>query len=102
MKHPKTIEDWKSEFARLDTISKRQALTDYQSARLQRAVNMIDHDGNPPAYNPEWPADEVNQMAGIIADGNSFGDVAKALGRSRSACIGRWRKVVRGLGWQAA
>lgn len=99
MKNPKTVDDWRIEFNRLDAISRKQELTDRQSERLQRCIRMIDHNLNPPSPNPEWPESDVNTMADIIADGKTFAVVAETLGRSRSACIGRWRKVVRSLGW---
>lgn len=101
-RYPKTIDDWKVEFQRLDAISKRQELSEYQSLRLAAAIRMIDNEGKPPRPDNEWPEEDVAKLCDVIADGGSFADAAKVLGRGRVSCIARFRRLANRLGWQAA
>lgn len=57
---------------------------------------------NKPSVPKPWSDWETDQMADYIADGWTFGGVAKKLGRSRNSCIGRWHNhVIPKVGAQA-
>lgn len=55
----------------------------------------------PKCANPEWPKADVEALCDAMADGASYAGAAEILGRSKDAVAGRWRKVVRSMGWQA-
>lgn len=87
-------------FHKLDRLSRTRALTDAESELLERAIFELD---NPPARNPRAWTDEMrNRLCDIIADGGTYSDAAKALGKSNNSCIGAFGRIARGYGWQAA
>ena len=49
-----------------------------------------------------WTDYETDRLADYIADGWTFGGVARKLGRTRNSCISRFRVIAKQFGWQAA
>lgn len=57
---------------------------------------------NRPSIPKPWSDWETDQLAHYIADGWTFGGVARKLGRSRNSCIGRFHTAIKKpLGAQA-
>lgn len=48
----------------------------------------------------EWPADQDYQLCDLIADGLSFGQAARAIGRSTASCKSRFQRIARKFGKQ--
>lgn len=49
----------------------------------------------------EWPADQDSQLCDLIADGLSFGQAARAIGRTTASCKSRFRRIASKFGMQA-
>lgn len=49
-----------------------------------------------------WSEDMTNRLCDLIADGKSFAECAKELGTTRVACVGRFDRIRKTFGWQAA
>lgn len=48
-----------------------------------------------------WTQAEIDTLNDMMADGKGYGEIAKALNRTKWAVRSRWAKVVRAMGWQA-
>lgn len=48
-----------------------------------------------------WSKEETDRLAELMSEGKGHRTIAKAMGRSDDAVRGRWRKIVRSMGWQA-
>lgn len=55
----------------------------------------------PACANPEWPQADIDALCDAMADGASYAQAAEHLGRTKDAVVGRWRKIVRSMGYQA-
>lgn len=49
-----------------------------------------------------WTEDQTGILCGMVANGRSFADVAKALPFSQRQCSDRFKTIRRGFGWQAS
>lgn len=48
-----------------------------------------------------WTVEETETLAEMMAEGNGYGKIALALGRSKSSVVSRFHKMRRAIGWQA-
>lgn len=48
-----------------------------------------------------WTKAEDDTLAELMSEGKGHRTIAKAMGRTDDAVRGRWRKIVRSMGWQA-
>lgn len=48
-----------------------------------------------------WTTAETETLAEMLAEGNGYGSIAKAIGRSKSSVVSRFHKLCRAIGWQA-
>lgn len=48
-----------------------------------------------------WTSAEDDILADLIADGLSFSEAGRRMGRSKCSCLSRFRKIARDMGAQA-
>lgn len=53
-------------------------------------------------HQSRWSEEESNQLAEMVANGKTFGQAARKIGRTRNSCIGHFHRVIaKNLGWQS-
>ena len=100
---------WKGLFARLDRVSRSRALTEAESALLERSILALDR--------PEtrrrsievleiqrgpsgWTDDQQDRFFDLVAEGTAIRAAARMVGKSESAGIGLFDRFRRSLGAQ--
>ncbi|MBB6424972.1 Myb-like DNA-binding domain-containing protein [Sphingopyxis sp. JAI128] len=67
-----------------------------------RGIDAIEqHWGEPVMEERPWTKDEDDTLAEMMSEGKGHRTIAKAMGRTSDSVKGRWRKIVRSMGWQA-
>lgn len=75
----------------LDDLSRTRALTLRESIALQRAISHLDNIG---VIDPrKWTPEDDAVMRNMHAKGHSFTEIGAALGRSKSACWCRFKRI---------
>lgn len=97
------MRDWNAVFERLDGLSRVRPLTDAEVTELCKAIDFLDRhrDDIKSRHIKLWSDLETDILCDMIADGASFAQAGKALGRSKNSAISRFRFVAAEMGWQA-
>lgn len=78
-------------------ISKNRPLTDVEEKRLDAAIAA----GDRGVDRDVWDDGKDAIMCDLLADGIGFTIIGRTVGKSKSACISRFHKIKRQMGWQA-
>lgn len=86
---------WQHTFDRLDRISRQRALTDAESAMLERAIEEVDRKATPVVRTQKrWTPSEVVAFVRLISvDQCSVSEAARRMGRTRNAGLGKWHRL---------
>lgn len=88
-------------FDRLDRLSRARALTDAESALLERVI--VEMDGAPPPpLTYGWAPDQAARFFDLIADDVSIREASRRVGKTECAGSGKFSRIAQAYGWQAA
>lgn len=96
------MKDWNAVYARLDGLSRIRPLTDGEVSELCKAIERLDYSKTGrPKPQVKWSEQDIATLCDMIADGYSFAQAGKALGRTKNSCLSRFRYTAAEMGWQA-
>lgn len=75
----------------LDAISRERALSHEESMALERAIKAIDSGRT--ARETTWNPEDDAMLIRLRREGKSFAQAATSMGRTKSACRSRWRRI---------
>jgi hypothetical protein len=96
---------WQATFDRLDALSRKRALTDTESAMLEKAIREMDAAEATKAATGQplqhWTPEEDARLCDLIADGCSIAAAGRIMGKSKGSAAGRFKRIRAEMGWQA-